>query len=182
MPPSFVSSQGTKNADGTADLSEKSPTGLPKRQLPNPISRLFWLWIADYVKLTNKNGQITAEDLPYVREKSETVKLNERFVENLFYVDKATNKKVQRSLKMALALTFRKPLMFTGCCSVVEIFSKLVTPILISRLLTWFEDSEATRGDGILLAVGLVCSTFIGQGLVWAHSAMVRRTGKEKRQ
>jgi len=44
-----TSSQGKRLADGTVDVSEKGPAGLPKRTYPNPVSFMFWLWVGDFV-------------------------------------------------------------------------------------------------------------------------------------
>ena len=63
--------------------------------------------------------------------------------------------------------------MLTGFLHVVEMAAKLLTPFFIGLLLTWFESEDDTYQNGILYAVGLVSSTFIGQGLIWAHSAMI---------
>jgi len=167
-----TSSQGVKLANGNYDPAELSPTGLSKRKTPSIFSRAVWYWLGDYVNLANKVGKITAEDLPYVRTSSETAVLNERFLKNLFYHDK-DGKKVQRHLRDALGRTFARPLTITACLSTIEIFSKLCTPIMISKLLQWFSDPTATTKQGVIYAVFLVLVTFVGQGVVWAHSAMI---------
>jgi ATP-binding cassette subfamily C (CFTR/MRP) protein 1/ATP-binding cassette subfamily C (CFTR/MRP) protein 3 len=166
------SSQGLKTASGTIDYSELSPSGLPKRRTPSYLSHLFFFWAGDYVKLAKNVGKVTGDDLPYVRVESETAKLNKRFLEQLFYFDKG-GEKVQRSLRDALGRTFYAPLLLTGFLSCIEIGSKLCTPLLISKLLGWFEQEDAATSTGVWYAVGLVLATFLGQGLVWAHSAMI---------
>lgn len=103
-------------------------------------------------------------------------KLNERFVSNLHYTDPKTNAKVQRDLSKALLLTFKWPLFWTGFLCVVELVSKLTTPFFIGLLLRWFETPWEEASLGINYAICLVLVTFVGQGLVWAHSCMISFT------
>ncbi|GMI11824.1 hypothetical protein TrVE_jg6531 [Triparma verrucosa] len=166
------SSQGKSLPNGNFDPEERGPNNTRKRINPNPFSFLVWAWVSPYVNLASRQGQIAAEDLPYVRTSSETKNLNDRFRKELFYTDK-DGKVVQRSLQVTVGRVFFKPLLVTGLLHVVEMAAKLLTPMFIGLLLTWFESEGDSYQNGILYVVGLVSSTFIGQGLIWAHSAMI---------
>ena len=65
------SSQGNSLPNGNFDPSERGPNNTKKRIDPNPFSFLVWAWVAPYVNLASRQGQISAEDLPYVRTSSE---------------------------------------------------------------------------------------------------------------